>query len=99
MKLVGARLGDYVQDQVTGLAVFGVVVVGENLELLNFLNRRAQRVARGSAPIGDIPPVNVDLDTAVINAAGANQVRGVAGVIVSDSRCRGSQPLIVVRRA
>src|ERR1700730_6308149 len=99
MKLVGARLGNYVQDQVAGLSIFGVVVVFKNLELLDLFHRRSQRVACGSAPIGNISAVDVDLDAAVVDAAGANQIVGVAGVIVSDSRSRGSQALIVVRRA
>src|SRR5712691_12452028 len=36
--IVGAGLGDSVNDQAAGLAVLGVVIVGEHLEFLEFIH-------------------------------------------------------------
>src|SRR4029077_16251110 len=57
---VGARFGDDIQDYVSGLSVFRVVVVGENLKFLDFFDRRTQSVARGDDLVGYVASVEVD---------------------------------------
>src|SRR5689334_17430670 len=48
MDLIAAGLGYSIDDQSAGLSVFRVVIVGENLEFLDFVHRRTQSVTPGN---------------------------------------------------
>src|ERR1035438_5527527 len=59
VKLVGSAFCDHIQDHAAGLAVLCVVAVGENLELLNFVDGSPQRVARRADLVGDVAAIDV----------------------------------------
>jgi hypothetical protein len=54
VELVGARLGDHVDDAAAGAADLGLIAVGVDLELLNGILREAVRIASGSGAAGGL---------------------------------------------
>src|SRR6266404_5855789 len=99
MDLVGAGLGYDAQNQVSGLPIFGVVIVGKNLKLANLFDGRAYRIARRLTAVRNVSAVNIDDDSAIIDGTGFAEIAGIAAVVVLDAGSSGSQPLVVVRRA
>src|SRR5260370_18322144 len=74
MDPVGAGLGYHIQDYAGRLTIFGVVVVGEDLEFLNFVDRGAGPVPSGNQLIGDVGPVHVVKIAAEVHRSGTDQV-------------------------
>src|SRR5437763_17157287 len=71
---VATGFGDDVHDEAAGLAVFGRVIVGEDLELLHFVYGSAGAVATGHQLVGDVGAVNVPQVAAGIDGAGTDKV-------------------------
>ena len=72
VKVVRSGFGHDVQNDVSGLAVFRVVVVRQNLKFLYLFHRCAESVARDEdlRLIPDISAVHIHLDAAVIKLPG-----------------------------
>src|SRR5258708_5740684 len=64
VNVVRSRLGDHIKYNVSGLSVFRVVIIGQNLEFLYFFHGRAEGVAPGNKLVGDVSAIQVNGDAA-----------------------------------
>ena len=71
---IGSGFRYNVHDQTGSLAVFGIVVVGENLKFLHFVDGCARTVASGNQLVSDVCAIYVVKIAAVIDGAGSDQV-------------------------
>ena len=90
MDAVGSGLGDHVQDEPACLAILGVVVVGQDLELLHFLHTGSQGGAADGGDVIHVAAVHVVLVAAVVELPGSHQVGAVAGEIGTHAGCTSS---------
>src|SRR6266849_8298936 len=96
VKRVGARLRDDVQNDVSGLAVFRVVIVREHLELFDFFHGGSERVSCGRRCVGNIAAIDADRYAPVSYAPVALDIGVQARIVVSDAWRRGRETLIVI---
>src|ERR1700730_177459 len=96
---IGARLGNYVQDETTRLAILRVVVIGEDLKFLDFVHRGPKRIAHGANLVGNVAAVYVVLVAVVVKGTGTDQVGVVASVVVVDAGSGQRQTGIIVHVA
>lgn len=83
---VCAGLGDNVQDNAAGLAIFGVVVIRDDLEFFYLFHGSAERVARRSRNIRDVSTIDVVDDTSAINTSGSNDFTAEARIVGTHAR-------------
>src|SRR5260370_4172254 len=74
MDPVGAGLGYHIQDHAGRLTILRVVVVGEDLEFLNFVDRGAGPATSANHLIRDVSPAHVVKIAAEVHRSGTDQV-------------------------
>src|SRR5579863_7502195 len=95
---VRARFSDHVQDDAAGLAIFGVVVIGDDLEFLYLFHSGAESVPHGSRHIRNISAVNVMDNAAAVDHPRADDFRAQSGVVCPHAWRRIDETLPVIRR-
>src|SRR6476620_8755247 len=71
---IGSGFRYNVQDQTGSLAVFGIVVVGENLKFLHFVDGCARTVASGNQLISDVCAIYVIKIAAIVDGARSDKI-------------------------
>ena len=71
---IGSGFRDHIQHQTGGLAVFGIVVVGEDLKFLDFVDRCACAVTSGNQLVSDVRAINVIKIAAIIDGARSDKI-------------------------
>ncbi len=81
VELIGSGFGHSVDDQSASLAIFRVVIIGEDLKFLDLVHGGTQPVASGNQLVSNVCSINVVKVGAIVDGTGTNQIaREGAGV-------------------
>src|SRR4029077_3490051 len=89
----------HVQNHAASLPILSVVVVGQDFELLDLLDRCSWSVARGNHLVGNVSTVHQIEVASIVERPRSNYVARVPARIEAYARCGGSQTDIIIHLA